>query len=113
MKKLALSLMIVALTGFCQITSAGDVTGKVTLQGTPPPEKNIAFDDTCSSLHPTVNTTRHYVVGKDHGLANVFIYISKGLEGKKFTPPSTAGGDRPGRLHVLSLRYRSHGRARS
>ena len=76
------------LTGSWQIASAGDVTGKVTLKGTPPPEKPIAFDDTCSALHPTVTTTRHYVVGKDNGLANVFVYISKGLEGKKFTPPS-------------------------
>ena len=73
---------------FLQIASAGDVTGKVTLKGTPPPEKTIAFDDTCSKLHPTVTTTRHYVVGKDNGLANVFVYISKGLEGKKFTAPT-------------------------
>ncbi len=89
MKKFVLSVMVVVLTGSWQIASAGDVTGKVTLKGTPPPEKPIAFDDTCSALHPTVTTTRHYVVGKDNGLANVFVYISKGLEGKKFTPPST------------------------
>jgi plastocyanin len=90
MKKFVLSVMVVVLTGSWQITSAGDVTGKVTLKGTPPPEKPIAFDDTCSALHPTVTTTRHYVVGKDNGLADVFVYISKGLEGKKFTPPSKA-----------------------
>ncbi|HZM03251.1 MAG TPA: carboxypeptidase regulatory-like domain-containing protein [Candidatus Saccharimonadales bacterium] len=88
MKKLALSLIVIALTGSWQIASAGDVTGKVTLKGTPPPEKPIAFTDTCSPLNPKVTTTRHYVVGKDNGLANVFIYISKGLEGKKF-PPKT------------------------
>src|SRR5665213_366774 len=88
MKKLALSLIVIALTGSWQIASAGDVTGKVTLKGTPPPEKPIAFTDTCSPLNPKVTTTRHYVVGKDNGLANVVIYISKGLEGKKF-PPKT------------------------
>lgn len=88
MKKLALSLIVIALTGSWQIASAGDVTGKVTLKGTPPPEKTIGFDDNCSKLNPKVTTTRHYVVGKDKGLANVFIYISKGLEGKKF-PPKT------------------------
>ena len=88
MKRFVLSAMVVVLMGSWQIASAGDVTGKVTLKGTPPPEKPIAFDDTCSALHPTVTTTRHYVVGKDNGLANVFVYISKGLEGKKFTPPS-------------------------
>jgi plastocyanin len=90
MKKIAVSLMVVALAGMSQIASAGDVMGTVTLKGTPPPEKAIGFDDTCSALHPTVTTTRHYVVGKDNGLANVFIYISKGLEGKTFTPPTTA-----------------------
>ncbi len=89
MKKIALSLTILALTSSLQIAVAGDVTGKVTLKGTPPPEKTIAFDDTCSKLHPTITTTRHYVVGQDNGLANVFVYISKGLEGKKFTPPTT------------------------
>jgi hypothetical protein len=87
MKKIAFSLGILALTGSLQMVLAGDVTGKVTLKGTPPPEKTIAFDDTCSKLHPTVSTTRHYVVGADNGLANVFVYISKGLEGKTFTAP--------------------------
>jgi len=89
MNRFVSSLMVVVLMGSWQIAAAGDVTGKVTLKGTPPAEKPIAFDDTCSALHPTVTTTRHYVVGKDNGLANVFVYISKGLEGKKFTPPST------------------------
>lgn len=90
MKKIALSLTVLALTASLHIAVAGDVTGKVTLKGTPPPEKTIEFDDTCSKIHPTVTTTRHYVVGQDNGLANVFVYISKGLEGKKFTPPTQA-----------------------
>ncbi|MGA2748324.1 MAG: carboxypeptidase regulatory-like domain-containing protein [Verrucomicrobiota bacterium] len=88
MKRILLSLTVVVLAGLMQRASAADVSGKVTLKGTPPPEKTIAFDDTCSKLHPTVATTRHYVVGQDNGLANVFVYISKGLEGKKFTPPT-------------------------
>ena len=86
MKKSALSFTIIALTSLLQPAFAGDVTGKVTLKGTPPAEKEIAFDDTCGKLHPTITTTRHYVVGADNGLANVFVYISKGLEGKTFTP---------------------------
>jgi hypothetical protein len=80
---LAMSLMFVA--GSLQWAAAGDLSGKVTLKGTPPPEKAIEYEETCSKLNPTVPTTRHYVVGKDSGLANVFVYISKGLEGKKFT----------------------------
>ena len=90
MKKFALSLTILSLTGSLQFAFAGDVTGKVTLKGTPPPEKTIEYDDTCSKLHPTVASTRHYVVGQDNGLADVFVYISKGLEGKKFTPTTQA-----------------------
>ena len=86
MSKYTLALSVLVLAGSLQWASAGDVTGKVTLKGTPPPPKTIEYDDTCSKLHPTVLTTRHYVVGKDDGLANVFVYISKGLEGKKFTP---------------------------
>ncbi|MGA2175728.1 MAG: carboxypeptidase regulatory-like domain-containing protein [Verrucomicrobiota bacterium] len=90
MKRFALALTVAALAGSLPSAVAGDVTGKVTLKGTPPAEKPIAFDDTCSKLQPTVTTTRHYVVGKDGGLANVFVYISKGLEGKKFTAPTEA-----------------------
>jgi hypothetical protein len=88
MNRFTLGLFVVVLAGSLQWAAAGDVSGKVTLKGTPPPAKTIEYDDTCSKLHPTVLTTRHYVVGKDNGLANVFVYISKGLEGKKFTPPA-------------------------
>jgi plastocyanin len=88
MNKYSLSLSVVVLAGSLQWAAAGDLSGKVTLKGTPPPAKTIEYDDTCSKLKPTVPTTRHYVVGKDNGLANVFVYISKGLEGKKFTAPT-------------------------
>ncbi len=67
---------------------AGDVTGRVTLKGTPPQEKTIVMDEDCSKLHPEPVTTRHYVVGTNGGLANVFVYISKGLEGQTFAPPA-------------------------
>src|SRR5580658_5893321 len=88
MSKYTLALSVLVLAGSLQWAAAGDLSGKVTLKGTPPPPKTIEYDDTCSKLHPTVLTTRHYVVGKDNGLANVFVYISKGMEGKKFTPPT-------------------------
>jgi hypothetical protein len=89
MKKFALLTSAIVLACSAELVSAGDITGKVTLKGTPPPETTIAYDDTCSKLHPTVPTTRRYLVGKDQGLANVFVYISKGLEGKLFSPPTT------------------------
>src|SRR5580658_7630284 len=63
MNRLAFLLTGIALTSSLQIAAAGDITGKVTLKGTPPPAKNIEFDDTCGKLHPTITATRHYMVG--------------------------------------------------
>jgi len=83
-------LTIIALMSSWQIAVAGDVTGKVTLKGTPPTELAIDFGDVCGPLSHAVKTTRWYVVGKDNGLGDVFVYISKGLEGKKFPAATTA-----------------------
>jgi hypothetical protein len=88
MKKLTWSLSVMVLAGLLPWASAGDLTGKITLKGTPPTPLTIPYDDNCSKLNPTILTTRWYVVGKDNGLANVFVYISKGLEGKKFPIPT-------------------------
>jgi hypothetical protein len=81
-------MVAAALAGSLQIVTAADVTGKVTLKGTPPPEKTIEMDATCGKLHSGPVTTRHFVVSKDGGLANVYVYVSKGLEGKKFDAPA-------------------------
>jgi plastocyanin len=83
------SLFVFALAGLTQAATAGDVTGTITLKGTPPPEKKLPLDANCSAANPTVTTTTFWVVGKDHGLGNVFVYVSKGLEGKTFPVPTT------------------------
>jgi len=70
--------------------SAAEITGKVTLKGTPPPEKKIEFDATCGKLHDKDAFTRHYVVGADSGLANVFVYLKAGPAGKTYSPPAEA-----------------------
>jgi len=88
MKKLILAVVSLALTGFWQTAPAADVTGKVTLKGTPPQEKVIEFTDQCGPLNPTPVTTRRYVVGKDNGLKDVLVYVSKGCEGKTYSAPS-------------------------
>ncbi len=71
---------------------AGDLTGKITLKGTPPPEKVIdpSADPVCAKLHTAAFTTTHYVVAPDGGLANVFVYIKAGLSGKTFPVPTDA-----------------------
>lgn len=83
------SLMALAATLVASSVYAGDITGKVTLKGTPPPEITIKFDQNCGAFHNEPVTTRRYVVSKDGGLKDVFVYISKGTEGKTFPTPTT------------------------
>ena len=85
-------MILAVLTASVQLVSAGEINGKVKLKGTPPAEKQISFganEATCGKAHGgKPMTTRHYVVGADNGLANVFVYIK---EGAKPTPPSGEG----------------------
>lgn len=57
--------------------AAGEITGKVTLKGTPKPEIKIDLGPACGPLNPHKDeaSTRHYVVGTGGGLANVFVYL--------------------------------------
>jgi len=79
-----------ALAAAAVSASAAEVSGKVTLKGTPPPEKPIAAlkaDPNCGKANAAAEVkTRLYVVGADSGLANALVYIKKGLEGKTFAP---------------------------
>lgn len=87
------SLIIAALT-VSGAAVAGEVTGKVTLKGTPKAEiaiRPLTADPNCGKLHTTPVTTRHYLVGEGNGLANVFVYVKAGLEGKTFEAPADKG----------------------
>jgi hypothetical protein len=79
-------LGIAALLVSLQIVSAGDITGKVTLKGTPPPERPLPLDPACGKIHPT-KKTRLYVVGQGGELADTFIYVKDGVTGKQFPLP--------------------------
>ena len=57
------------------------VVGTITLRGLPSPEIPINLGPSCGRFAPAA-ATRHYVVGPDGGLANVFVY----LEDAKPTP---------------------------
>jgi hypothetical protein len=84
--KLTLALITAtALAG--SFVSAADITGKIKLNGTPPEEVKIQLDPTCAKLQEKGLTTRHYVVGKDGGLANVFVYVKEGAK----SAPAPAG----------------------
>ena len=82
--KNALALLI---AGFTVSLTAGDLTGTVTLKGTPPAEKDITplkEDATCGKLFEGMPKTTHYVVGAKGELANCVVII-KGVPGAKST----------------------------
>ncbi len=66
---------VALLAASFQIGTAGELTGKVSLKGTPKPEIPIDLGPTCGPMNPNKVTTRHYVTSKDGGLANVFVYL--------------------------------------
>jgi plastocyanin len=79
-------LTLTALAITCQLAVAGDVTGTITLKGTPPKEKDITplkDDATCGKLHTEMPTTHFYVVGAKGELADVVVSLQgPGLSGK-------------------------------
>ena len=70
--------------------TAGKLHGRIVYQGAKPARQVIDMqsDITCSQEHagaPAYNEP--VIVGQAGGLANAFVYIQAGLEGKKFEPP--------------------------
>ena len=70
--------------------TAGVIAGKVTFKGKRPAPKKVDMeeDPQCSRLHKTAVFDDPVVVSRDGGLANAFVYLKGGLEGKKFRAPS-------------------------
>src|SRR5258706_9213880 len=70
--------------------TAGMVTGSVHFAGKKPLRKPVDMDGDpqCAKLHQGA-VFDDVIAANDEGkLANVFIYIKQGLEGKKFEPPA-------------------------
>ena len=68
------------------------ITGRVLFVGAPPLETPLAMDPACGQLRGgQIPTTRFYVRGTNGGLANVLVYLSKGLEGMKYELPNSGG----------------------
>ena len=70
--------------------TAGSVTGRVMFDGKKPSRKKIDMDEdpSCAKLHQNAVFDDVIAVNSNGTLANVFVYIKQGLEGKKFEPPS-------------------------
>jgi hypothetical protein len=84
MKTTLTVLTVATLAG--GVALGAEITGKIKLTGTPPPEKKITLDAMCGKLAPAAGlTTRHYLTSPDKGLANVFVYVK---EGAKPAPPA-------------------------
>ena len=70
---------------------AGDITGRIDLKGTPGGEKTlpVARDPFCGKLFvgKPIPTTRFYLADAKGGLADVFVHIKSGLEGKPIPAP--------------------------
>src|ERR1022692_2812364 len=74
-------------------TTAGSLRGKIAFRGAKPARTVIDMDSEagCQQAHaghPAYDES--VVVGKDGGLANAFVYIQAGLEGKTFEPVKEA-----------------------
>ena len=71
--------------------TAGEVTGSVKLDGTPPKMKTIsmAAEPACTKGHTGPVTSEEVVTGAGGALANVVVYVKSGLDGYSFPPPST------------------------
>ena len=93
--------------------TAATVTGKITFKGARPRRQVIRIDEDlgCVQLNKAGLLEESVIVhGPAAALANVFVYVKKGLEGKQFAPPSaveTVTIDQQGcrfRPHVLGIR---------
>jgi plastocyanin len=91
-KTILLALSAVAIASV-STNYAGDITGKISLKGSAPAEKDlpIANDPFCGKLFAgkPVPTTRFYLADSSGGLADTFVFIKSGLEGK--TIPAATG----------------------
>jgi hypothetical protein len=98
--------LAILVAGFTVSLWAGDLTGMVTLKGTPPAEKEITplkEDPNCGKLVTGTPKTTHYVVGPKGELANAVVIV-KGVPGAK----SSGAGAAPVVLDQKSCTYHPH-----
>jgi plastocyanin len=68
----------------------GTIRGKATFAGEAPRRRKVDMgsDPACHAMHAEALRDESLIVGEAGALANVFVWVSKGLEGKTFAPPS-------------------------
>ncbi len=83
------TVLTLALIAAVPSLIAADLTGKVSLKGTPPAAAQQPMkENMCGNPEAYVIKSRQFVVGKDNGLAGAFVYLKSGtgVDGKKFAP---------------------------
>ena len=72
-------------------TGAASITGKIVFEGAVPAAEKfkMSADAFCAKLHPGDVSREDIAIGKDKGLANVFVYVKTGISGT-YPPPATA-----------------------
>src|SRR6185503_14928912 len=86
MKNQVRLITILTLTAALHSASAADITGTVTLKGTPPAEKDIQVTPECGPVHKGQMKTRFYAVEGDK-LADVVVVL-KGANLKASAAPA-------------------------
>jgi plastocyanin len=98
--------MAIGVVSLARIASAGDITGTVTLSGTPSPEKEITTledDPICGKMHSGKVFTEFYKVGPNKELADGIVML-KGVPAKAADaskPPALL--DQKGGLYVPQI----------
>src|SRR5262249_28681932 len=102
MNKTTVLLTLSALAAAGSLVTAGEITGTITLKGTPPKEKDITplkEDANCGKFHAEMPTTHFYVVGSKGELADVVVAV-QGASGS-----STGASAQPAVLDQKGCEY--------
>ncbi|MSO60740.1 MAG: hypothetical protein EXQ50_01390 [Acidobacteria bacterium] len=67
----------------------GIVAGTITFEGTPPPVRPLRMDSDPLCVPGPGAVSELLVVGPDHGLKNVFVYVKDGLGARTYATPAT------------------------
>lgn len=79
------------------------ISGRALLMYQPPAEVQLPLDANCAREFRAAGlppTTRHFVVGRDNGLANVFVMVTAGLPNREWPVPQ-----RPATLRLRGCLY--------
>jgi len=90
---LFITVSVLTTLAFSQASYAektGNVSGKITYKGKAPKFREIKMeaDPICLSKHTDKVLPQSLVLGEDNAMANVFVYLKKGVPNKKYPVPT-------------------------